>query len=70
MAQTNISTALAVTIGLWLAALGSAAALAYDLNRPLHLSSTALLEVPSNPSRVAVADPTAEGHSVLYLPLP
>lgn len=66
MAHINIRTALAVTIGLGLAVLGSAAA--YGSNHPLCVSSAAQLEVLSNPPHVAVAEPISEGQSVLVLP--
>ena len=36
MISMNNNTALSVTAGLWAAAIGSAIALTYELNRPLH----------------------------------
>ncbi|HEY6462065.1 MAG TPA: hypothetical protein VIY73_17990 [Polyangiaceae bacterium] len=47
MAGKKTRTAFAVAAGVWFAALGSAAALTYDLNRPLH--AVVVSSEPSNP---------------------
>jgi hypothetical protein len=39
-------TTIAVTVGVWIAAMGSAAALTYDLNRPLQLAGALSLAAP------------------------
>ena len=69
-------TVLALTVGVWLAAIGSAAALTYELNRPLsgRLSSAASSTVtssvvaPSNLRRVTAPE-VAQAQSVLYIPV-
>ncbi|HWW88580.1 MAG TPA: hypothetical protein VNZ26_33530 [Vicinamibacterales bacterium] len=62
-------TAIAVTVGVWVAAVGSAAALTYDLNRPIHLpGATAQLAVPINAEQAPVAEPVLELQPVLYIP--
>jgi hypothetical protein len=71
MANKKIPTAIVVTLGVWIAALGSAAALTYDLNRPLYVrSNTPPLEVPSNATTqvAAAAEPISVVQPVLYLP--
>ena len=40
MSNKKMPMAITVTLGVWIAALGSAAALTYDLNRALHLRGT------------------------------
>jgi hypothetical protein len=65
-------TAIAVTLGVWIAALGSAAALAADLNRPSHFARPHSANVASQP-QAAVAptpalDPAPEDQSVLLIP--
>jgi hypothetical protein len=69
----------AVTVGVWTAALGSAAALTYDLNRPLHAFGSAS-EVAPPPGAGANADadlvlkthatlaPRTEASPVLHIP--
>jgi hypothetical protein len=62
-------TAIAVTMGVWIAALGSAAALTYELNSPLRLMSTSSL--PTERVRTApapLASPVPEMQAVLYIP--
>ena len=62
-------TATAVTVGAWVAAVGSAAALTYDLNRPLHgVSSTLQLAAPASAARAALTGPVSELQSVLVIP--
>jgi hypothetical protein len=69
MATKKIPTVIAVTLGVWIAALGSAAALTYDLNRPLKLEvNPPPIEVASNPTRVVSAEPISGVQQVLYLP--
>jgi hypothetical protein len=60
-------TAIAVTVGIWLAAAGSAAALTYDLNRPLHLAKTTSLRAAPVDAMHAAA-PVPEIESVLVIP--
>ena len=68
MANKKIPTAIFVTFGVWIAALGSAAALTYELNRPLHLAVAASpMKIPSNQMRAFLAEPTSDMQSVLYL---
>jgi hypothetical protein len=51
MKATKRGIAIAVTLGVWTAALSAAAALSYDLNRPLHpLHATAPTEHVAPPS--------------------
>ena len=64
----------ALTLGVWVAALGSAAALTYDLNRPLHehratsqLVESRLAEMPFDAPRQAVAAPVSEPAPALYI---
>jgi hypothetical protein len=62
-------TAVAVTLGVWIAALGSAAALTYDLNRAPNLASvTAQPTTPSAAAPVAVVRPTSNTQPVLVIP--
>jgi hypothetical protein len=69
MTRMKRRTALAVTIGVWVAALGSAAALTYALNRPLHwVGTTSQLGARSGTARAASAEPVSELQSVLYMP--
>jgi len=69
MTSMKRRTAIAVTVGVWVAALGSAAALTYDLNRPMHLAgATAQLAVPIHAERAAVAESVLELQPVLYIP--
>lgn len=51
-------TAIAVTTGVWVLAVGSAVALTYELNRPLHWVSTTLLRA----APVSVALDMGSGH--------
>jgi hypothetical protein len=57
-------TAIAVTLGVWLAAVGSAAALTYDLNRPLR-SAGATLQGTTTPSGGQVAATLVPAHAAL-----
>jgi hypothetical protein len=64
MTSMKRRTAIAVTVGVWLAAVGSAAALTYDLNRPLSFAGVAI-EGAATPSGAEVAAPLAV--PVLYV---
>jgi hypothetical protein len=68
MTEMKKSTAIAVTVAVWVAAAGSAAALAYDLNRPLSGGAASQLVVPLSAERAAVAKPAQEPERVLYIP--
>jgi hypothetical protein len=74
MRPMNKRTAIAVTVSVWIAALVSATALAYDLNRTPHLATPHLANVTSQfatPAPVAptvLAPPAPEVQSVLYIP--
>jgi hypothetical protein len=59
---------MAVSLGIWIAALGTAAALTYDLNHPLRLRSTTAIGMPSNTIPAGLAEPEATVQSVLYVP--
>jgi hypothetical protein len=62
-------TATAVTMGVWIAAVGSAAALTYDLNRAPHLASDAAQSsAPSQRAPALLAQPVSESQPVLYVP--
>ena len=62
-------TAVAVTLVVWIAALGSAAALTYDLNSTPNLASaTAQPTTPSAAAPVAVARPASKTQPVLVVP--
>jgi hypothetical protein len=62
-------TATRVTVGVWLAAVGSAAALMYDLNRTPHLASDpAQSAAPSHLAPPLLAPPASESQPVLYVP--
>jgi hypothetical protein len=68
MSNKKISMAVTVTLGVWIAALGSAAVLTYDLNRALHLRGTPPSNgVLSNPAQFASAERISETR-VLYIP--
>lgn len=58
---------MAVTLGVWIAALGSAAALAYDATRPVQLAGVMSQPEPQlDTESAAVAAPLSE--VVLYIP--
>ncbi len=67
-------TAIAVTVAVWMAALGSAAALTYDLNRTPHIAKAHLANVtsqtafPSSAAPTALTQPAPEAQPVLYIP--
>ena len=62
-------TAIAVTMGVWVAAVGSAAALTYELNRPVHWADANPRGVaPTGNTAHAVAQPVAELQPVIYVP--
>jgi hypothetical protein len=67
MTTMKSRTAIAVTAGVWVAAVGSAAALTFDLNRPLHwVGATSLRAAPVNAAQTA--EPVSEMQSVLNIP--
>jgi hypothetical protein len=62
-------TALAVTFGVWIAALGSAAALTYDLNRTPHLTGvTSQPKMPTTTAPPVVVPAASELQPVLSVP--
>jgi hypothetical protein len=61
-------TALAVTLGVWVAALGSAAALTYDLNHAPRIAQHSAPEVNAITFPAAPIVPTAEPQPVLMIP--
>jgi hypothetical protein len=63
-------TAIAVGVGMWVAAMGSAAALTRELNRPLHWAGgTPNVAAPTSDTPApAVAQPAAELPPVIYVP--
>jgi len=68
MTNKKIPPAVAVTFGVWLAAIGSAAALTYDLNRPVYAMGTAApIDVPLYATQVAPAKPISGVQPVLYV---
>ncbi len=69
MGRMKKRMAIAVTVGVWVAALGSAAALTYDLNRAVHLAGGTPESTVPLPSAeyAAVARPVQEP-PVLYVP--
>jgi hypothetical protein len=70
MTDKNRRTMMAVTLGVWVAALGSAGALTYDLGRPLQPAAGAAwrLMEPVNANRAGIAEPVSDLSPVLYIP--
>jgi hypothetical protein len=69
MVPTKKRTSVAVAVGVWIAALGSAAALTYDLNRtPRPASETSRPTTPSTAAPVAVVQRASEPQPILYIP--
>jgi len=61
--------AIAVTVGVWLAALGSAAALSYHWNRASHLTSVAEPSAPPlSAAPASFSEPVSESQPVIYVP--
>lgn len=61
--------AIAVTAGVWIAAVGSAAALTYDLNRPLRwVSGATHVTAASQVAREAPTETVSDSPPVLYIP--
>jgi hypothetical protein len=61
--------AIAATLGVWIATVGSAAALTYNLNRGPHESgATGPTSSPAPQAAVAAIQPAAPVQSVLYIP--
>jgi hypothetical protein len=69
MTTMKNQVAIAVTVGVWVAAFGSAAALTFDLNHALRWASP-----PSQPTALTQAEcpaqvePGSEAQAVLYIP--
>ncbi len=74
MTSMKRRTAIAVAVGVWLAAVGSAAALTYDLNRPLRSAGATLegaVAAPLVPVHAALSEPPSEPPvPVLYVSTP
>ncbi len=65
--------AVAVTVAVWTVALGAAAALSYDLNRPLHSRPTPpggapAAQVSPPPEAEPATEPASEDPSVMHIP--
>jgi hypothetical protein len=62
-------TAIAVTVGVGIAAVSAAAALTYELNRPLHLAgATSQLATPVSPAPAAFIQAVSGPAPMLYVP--
>jgi hypothetical protein len=60
---------IAVTVGVWVAALGSAGALTYDLSRAVpSAGATSLLAAPVNLGHAATTEQVSELSPALYIP--
>src|SRR5580704_14554635 len=69
MNTTKRGFAIAATLGVWIAAVGSVAALTYDLNRPLHFEGAPSTEVATpDQTPQPLAEPASVAPPVLYLP--
>jgi hypothetical protein len=69
MTRVKQLTAMAVTVGVWTAAVASAAALGYGLNRTPHFAEdTAQPATPSYVAPALLAEPSSESQRVPYLP--
>ena len=69
MTSTKRRTMIAVTLGVWFAALGSAGALTYDLSRPLSLAdATPRLAAAANLDHGAIGVQVPDLSPVLYIP--
>lgn len=69
MTTINKLTATRVTLAVWIAALGSVAALIYDLNRAPYLASDPMQSAaPSHMAPALLAPPASESQPVLYVP--
>ena len=68
MSSMRRRTAIAVGVGAWVAALGSAGALTYDLNRELPLAgASSELAAPVNAAPAVVGEPSSAEPPVLYV---
>ncbi len=68
MAAMKRQTALAIALGVWIAALGSAGALAYHATRPAYLAGVTSQPEPQFDTESAVAAPESDLQAVLYIP--
>jgi hypothetical protein len=68
MAAMKRQPAMAITLGVWIAALGSAAALAYHATRPVQLAGVTSEHEPQFDTESAVEAPVQELQAVLYIP--
>jgi hypothetical protein len=69
MTSRKTRTAIAVSAGVWIAAFGAAAAITYELNRPLHWAgATSKLDEPVTNAHAAIAESRADLQTVLYVP--
>jgi hypothetical protein len=69
MAAMKKRTAAAVTVGVWIAALGSAAALTYSANRPGYLAGGgSQSDAPSDTAGAAPVEAVPEPEPVVYMP--
>ena len=69
MMTTKEKLVFGTTAAVWMAGFGSAAALTYDLNRPLEsFGAPSHLSAPVGAARTAPAVPALEASPVLYVP--
>jgi hypothetical protein len=69
MARMKKRLAIAITLAVWLAALGSAAALSHHWSRASHLTSVAGPSAPPlSAAPAAISEPGSELQPVLYVP--
>jgi hypothetical protein len=69
MTSMKTRTAIALSVGVWIAAFGAAAAITYELNRPLRSArATSQLDEPVTIAHAAIAESRAELQTVLYVP--
>jgi len=69
MTSTKRRTMIALTLGVWFAALGSAGALTYDLSRPLQsANATPQLAAATNLDHCAIGAQVSDLAPVLYIP--
>lgn len=69
MARMKKRLAIAVTVAIWLAALGSAAVLSYQWNRASHLTSVADPSAPRlSAAPASFSEPVSELQPVIYVP--
>jgi hypothetical protein len=69
MARTRKRIAVAVTVAVWLAAFGSAAALGYHVDRASHSASVAEPSAPPlSAAPASLSEPVSELQTVIYVP--